>query len=105
MQEQESQEFPSSPMLEGTTTIPWNGENVEYNYVHNFANESSSVTGEEVGKEETNDEMKESKSIVPPTTFPIRLHKSKWSKNTPVGDKYFQDLITYIRIFETLELG
>ena len=79
MQGKESQEFPSPPMLEETTTIPWNGENVEHNYVHNFANESSSVTGEEVGEEETNDKMKEPKPYAPPTTFPSRLLKSKWS--------------------------
>ncbi|KAK4848308.1 hypothetical protein QYF36_011513 [Acer negundo] len=60
-QKQESQEFPSPPMQEETTTIPWNGENVEHNYVHNFANKSSSVTGEEVGEKETNDEVKESR--------------------------------------------
>ena len=39
-QAQESQEFQNPPMLEEATTIPWNGENVEHNYVHNFANNS-----------------------------------------------------------------
>ncbi|KAK4853624.1 hypothetical protein QYF36_011818 [Acer negundo] len=41
-------------MLEETTTIPWNGENVKHNYVHNFANESSSFTGveEHAGRQE-----------------------------------------------------
>jgi hypothetical protein len=128
MQGQESQEFPSPPMLEEATTIPWNGENVEHNYFHNFAKESSSFEGEEVGEEEMNDEMKESKPYVPPTIFPCRLHKSIWYRlfpklikplfqvniylpllyvirNTPAGDKYFQDLIAYRRIFETLEFG
>ena len=115
-------------MLEEVTIIHRNGENVEHNYVHNFANISSSISGEEVGEEETNNEMKELKSYVPLTIFPSRLLKSKWSKyflklikplfqvhiylplfyvsrNTPAGNKYFQNLIAYRRIFETLEFG
>ncbi|KAK1553978.1 hypothetical protein Q3G72_006059 [Acer saccharum] len=76
MQGEESQEFSSPPMLEEATTIPWNGEKVEHNYFHNFANESSSISGEEVGEEETNDEMEESKSYVPPTISQSHLLKS-----------------------------
>ncbi|KAK1583076.1 hypothetical protein Q3G72_020742 [Acer saccharum] len=45
MQGKKSQEFPSPPMLEKATTIPWNGENEEHNYFHNFANGSSSISG------------------------------------------------------------
>ena len=71
---------------------------------------------------------KELKPYVPPITFPSRLHKSKWNKwfselislnfivniylpllivcrNMPMREKFFQDLITYRRKFETLEFG
>ena len=71
---------------------------------------------------------KELKPYVPPITFSSRLHKSKWNKwfselisshfianiylpllivcrNMPVREKFFQDLITYRRKFETLEFG
>ena len=71
---------------------------------------------------------KELKPYVPPITFPSRLHKSKWNKwfselispnfivniylpllivcrNMPMRKKFFQDLITYRRKFETLEFG
>ena len=112
-QAQESQEFLNPPMLEEATTIHWKGENVEHSYFHNCAKESSSFEGEEVGEEETNDEMKEPKPYVPPTTFPCRLHKSIWYRlfpklikplfqvhiylpllyvirNMPAGDNYFQ---------------
>ncbi|KAK4836268.1 hypothetical protein QYF36_020701 [Acer negundo] len=103
MQGKERQKFLSPPMLEEATTIPWNGENVEHNYFHNFANESSTFIGEKVGEEETNVEMKESKPYVPPIISQSRLLKSIW--NTPVDDKYFQDLIVYKRIFKTLEFS
>ena len=128
MQAQESQEFPNPPMLEEATTIHWKGENVEHNYFHNCAMESSSVEGEEVGEEEMNEEMKESEPHVPHTISQSRLLKSIWYRlfpklikpffqvniylpllyvirNTPAGIKYFQDLIAYRRIFETLEFG
>ena len=128
MQGKQSQEFPSPPKLEEATNIPWNGENVENNYFHNFANESSSFIGEEVAKEETNDEMKEPKPYVPPTTFPCCLHNSIWYRlfpklikplfqvhfylpllvvirNTPMRTKYFQDLISRRCIFDALEFG
>ncbi|KAK4840504.1 hypothetical protein QYF36_010518 [Acer negundo] len=103
MQGKDSHEFLSPPMLEDATTIPWNVENVEHNYVHNFANNSSSISGEEVGEEETNDKVKEPKPYIPPTTFLCRLRKSKW--NTPTGNKYFQDLISYRCKFEALEFS
>ena len=83
MQVQESQEFPSPLMLEETTTIPWNGENIEHNYFHNFANKSSSISSEEVGEEETNNEMKESKPYVPPTISQSHLLKSIWYRLFP----------------------
>ncbi|KAK1560352.1 hypothetical protein Q3G72_025615 [Acer saccharum] len=78
MQGKGRQEFPSPLMLEEATTILRNGENVKHNYFHNFANESSSISGEEVREEETNDEMKESKPYVPPTISQSRLFKSIW---------------------------
>ena len=128
MQGNESQKFPSPPMLEEATNIPWDGENVEQNYFHNCAMESSSVEGEEVGEEEMNEEMKESKPHVPPTISQSCLLKSIWYRlfpklikplfqvniylpllyvirNMPASDKYFQDLIAYRRIFKTLEFG
>ncbi|KAK4852511.1 hypothetical protein QYF36_024742 [Acer negundo] len=86
------------------------------------------MQGEEVGEEETSNEMKDLMPYVLPTIFPSRLLQSNWSKyflklirplfqvriylplfyvikNTSVGDKYFQDLIAYKCIFETLEFG
>jgi hypothetical protein len=128
MQRQESEKFPFPPKLEEVTTIPWSGENVEHDFSHYFANDSSSTSGEEVGKEEMRDKVKETKPYIPPTTFPCRLRKSKWYRlfseltkslfqvniylplfyvirNTPAVDKYFQDLIAYGRKFEALEFG
>ena len=128
MQSQESEEFPIPPKLEEVSTIPWSGDNIEHDFIHNFANDSSSISGEEVGREEMRDKVKEPKPYIPPTTFPCRLQKSKWYRlfseltkslfqvniylplfyvirNTLLGDKYFQDLIAYRRKFEALEFG
>ncbi|KAK1584704.1 hypothetical protein Q3G72_035431 [Acer saccharum] len=45
MQSQESEEFPIPPNLEEVTTIPWSGENVKHDFIHHFANYSSSISG------------------------------------------------------------
>ncbi|KAK4855311.1 hypothetical protein QYF36_005919 [Acer negundo] len=103
MQGQESEEFPIPPKLEEANTIPWSAKNVEHDFIHYFVNDSSSIAGEEVGKEEIIDKVKEPKPYVTPITFPCCLRKNKW--NTTVGDKYFQDLIAYKRKFEALEFG
>ncbi|KAK4853815.1 hypothetical protein QYF36_015070 [Acer negundo] len=103
MQEQKSEEFPIPPKLKEVTTIHWSGENVENDFVHYFANDSSSIASEEVGEEETRDKVKEPNPYIPPITFPCRLRKSKW--NTSTSEKYFQDLIAYRHKFEAMEFG
>ncbi|KAK3232522.1 hypothetical protein Dsin_004403 [Dipteronia sinensis] len=91
---QKNEEFPILPKLEEATTILWSGENVEHNYDHDFANDSSNVAGEEIQKEGIEEQPKEAENVffeepliyketmpyVPHVACTSRLHKSNWYK-------------------------
>ncbi|KAK4845231.1 hypothetical protein QYF36_002585 [Acer negundo] len=112
----------SQPEQEDVVTFPLKGEKVKKEETEEKAKEAEDVPFEEPLL------YKELKPHVPPITFPSRLHKSNWNKwffglisshfivniylpllivcrNMPVREKFFEDLIAYMRKFETLEFG
>ncbi|KAK4858296.1 hypothetical protein QYF36_014055 [Acer negundo] len=105
LREERSHDLNSSNRAEG-----WESQEINARGHQSITNKTSQMSYEltlngceEVGKEEIDDEMKEPKPYVPPTTFPSRLLKHIWNKLA--GDKHFQDLIAYKRKVEALEFG